>query len=64
LRELVNEEIRNSAADFSFEQDVSEFITEITDKKRARRLKNIRKEVDSWIEQMDSQEKMDKKEYV
>jgi len=50
LRVLVTENM--AAADLNPEEDVSEFMEEITNKRRARRLKLIRKELDNLIEEM------------
>ena len=50
LRVLVTENM--AAADLNPEEDVSEFMEEITDKRRARRLKLIRRELDNLIEEM------------
>ena len=62
LRDLVSEDMENGSINPNFEQDVAEFFIEFTDKKRLRHLKMIRKEVDKWIEQMTSQEKMEEGE--
>lgn len=49
LREIVTENMDHRLLETSIEQDVAEFLTEIKDKKRYRRLKSIRKELDRWI---------------
>jgi hypothetical protein len=52
LQKIVSQEMSNAKMNVEFEQDVAEFLTEVVDKKRFRRLKMIRRELDSWIEEM------------
>lgn len=49
LREFVNREMSNAKVNVDLEQDVAEFLTEVTDRRRTRRLKLIRRELDEWI---------------
>lgn len=58
LRELVLENIENANIDPFLEQDVSEFIAEIKDRRRIRKLKSILKETDKAIDGMISENKL------
>jgi len=52
LRDLVTEDMDNaSSINPNWDQDVANFIMEIKDKRRIRRLKLIRKELDKFIEE-------------
>lgn len=51
LRDLVLEDLRNSTVNVDLEYDTSEVLMEITDRKRSRRLKLIKRELDSWIDE-------------
>jgi hypothetical protein len=53
LRELVSDAIENADINPVFEEDVSKLILDITDKRRVRRLKLIRKELDVFINDLD-----------
>lgn len=55
LRDLVNESMDVNPL---LEEDVSEFLTELTNKRNARRLKIIRRELDKWITEMIHQQKL------
>lgn len=59
LRDLVSECIEYSSINPNFEQDVAEFFIEFTDKKRSRRLKKIRKELDNFIEETITRQKLE-----
>jgi len=62
LRELVAEDVKNSSIDPFLEEDVSDFLAEMRDKKRIRRLKQMQKELNEWIPELISQEKMREEE--
>jgi hypothetical protein len=62
LRDLVSECIEYSSINPNFEQDVAEFFIEFTDKKRSRRLKKIRKELDNFIEETITRQKLEEDE--
>lgn len=62
LQELVSECIENSSINPDFERDVAEFLIEITDKRRSRRLKKIRKELDNFIEETITRQKLEEDE--
>ena len=62
LRELVAEDVKNSSIDPFLEEDVSDFLAEMRDKKRIRRLKQMQKELNDWIPELVSQEKMREEE--
>ena len=65
LRELVTENMDNADINSYLEEEVAEFIIEIKDKRRFRRLKLIRKELDKFIEETICQHKlMEKNENV
>jgi len=57
LREFVLEEMNNAKVNVDLEYDVSEVLTEITDRKRARRLGLVRRELEKWIEETKSNRK-------
>ena len=59
LRDLVSECIEYTSINSNFEQDVAEFFIEFTDKKRSRRLKKIRKELDNFIEETITWQKLE-----
>jgi hypothetical protein len=52
LREIVAENMEASDIDPRIDEDVSEYMIEVTDKKRARRLKMMMKELDKLIIEM------------
>ena len=62
LRELVSEDMENSEINPHLDQEVSEFMIEITDKRRYKRLKSIRKELDKYIEEVTRDQKLMKEE--
>lgn len=49
LMELVKESIDNADINVDLEQDVAELLTEIKDKRRLRKLKSLKKELNDWI---------------
>lgn len=52
LRRMLSDDINNVAVNVDLEEEVADFLTEVTDKRRARRLKLVRKELDKWIQEM------------
>lgn len=62
LRDLVSECMENNSINPDFERDVAEFLIEITDKKRFRRLKMVRRELDKFIEETISRQKLEEDE--
>jgi hypothetical protein len=60
LRDLVKEEISNSSINDVLEYEVAEFIAEVKDRRRTRRLKQILKEVDKWIDDVDAERKIER----
>ena len=62
LRELVSEDMENSEINPYMDQEVSEFMIEITDKRRVRRLKSMRKELDKYIEEIEEERRLIEKE--
>jgi hypothetical protein len=62
LRELVAEDVKNSSIDPFLEEDVSDFLADMRDKKRIRRLKEIQKALNEWIPELVSQEKVREEE--
>lgn len=62
LRELVSEDMENSEINPYMDQEVSEFMIEITDKRRLKRLKSMRKELDKYIDEVTLEQKLMKEE--
>lgn len=62
LRDLVTENMDFGIVNSYIESDVADLISEIVDKKRIRRLKKVRKELDEMIEEMIIEEKLRKQE--
>lgn len=60
LRDLVCEEMSNAKMNVELESEVAEFLTEMTDKRRSRRLKLVRGALDKWINEMVAEKKKDK----
>jgi hypothetical protein len=58
LRQLVSENIDNSSIDPFLEQEISEFITEVKDKRKVRKLKIIRHALDEFIKEVIITEEM------
>jgi len=56
LRKLVTENLNNANVNVDLEYEVAELLTEITDKRKLRRLKLVRKELDKLIEQLSEKE--------
>lgn len=63
LRDLITKSMDSASINPNFEEDVAEFFTEITDKRRCRRLRSMRKEVDKWIEELIASQKTLKESY-
>ena len=51
LCKIVNEEMDYASINKDIEEDVSNFLTDITDKRRIRYLKSVRKELEKWIKE-------------
>jgi len=60
LRALILQEMNNSKVNVDLEYDVAEFLTEVKDKRRLRRLKLVRRELDKWIDEMVDTKKEEK----
>lgn len=58
LRDLVEEEIYNFDINVDLEEEVAEFLSEVKDKRRHRKLKTIRRELDKFIDEVTSQRKL------
>jgi hypothetical protein len=58
LRDLVTEHMDNASINSYLEQEVAEFLIEIKDKRRIRKLKQIRKELDKFIEETKNNEEL------
>lgn len=58
LRNLVKENIDASKVNMVMEQDVAEYITEMTDKRRIRKLKELNRALDKYIAEVVSFEKL------
>lgn len=52
LRRMLTEDINNVDVNVDLQEDVADFLADVTDKRRHRRLKLVRKELDKWIEEM------------
>lgn len=57
LRELVIDNLDNAGVKVDLEYEVAELLTEITDKRRFRRLKTVCKELNKWIDELVSEKK-------
>lgn len=62
LRKLVIENIDATTINPMLEQEVSEYMAEITDKRRYRRLKKMEKALDSFITEVVSEKNLKKQE--
>lgn len=62
LRDLVTENMDASSMNPFAEQDVAEYLTEVTDKRRARKLKYLRRELDQYIAEIVQQQSLEKQE--
>lgn len=62
LRKLVIENIDATTINPMLEQEVSEYMAEITDKRRYRRLKKMEKALDNFIEEVVSEKNLKKQE--
>jgi len=58
LRDLVTEGIRNSDVSVDLDEEVAELLTEVKDRRRVRKLKTIRRELDKFIDEVVSQRKL------
>jgi hypothetical protein len=58
LRDLITENMDASKINPFLDHDVSEFITDITDKRRFRRLRDMRRALDTYIEAQEVQERL------
>lgn len=63
LRDLISEGMACGNINPLLDQEVSEFIVEVTDKKRLRRLKNLRQELDKFIVEISTQNELLDQEY-
>ncbi len=52
LRKVISECIDNASVNPEIEEDVSEFLTEVVDKRRHRKLKQLKNELDEFITEM------------
>lgn len=52
LRKLISEELDNTKLNVNLESEVAEFLTEVTDRRRSRRLKMVRRALDEWIDEI------------
>ena len=59
LRNLVSEGIDNAKVNVELESEVAELISDLTDKRRVRRLKSLRRDVDKWIDELKDSKKKD-----
>lgn len=57
LRKLVTDNLDNAGVKVDLEYEVAELLTEVTDKRRFRRLKMVRRELDKWIDELASEQK-------
>jgi len=62
LRNIVTDEIDNASIDPSMEEEVAEFLTDVKDKRKVRQLKAIRKELDTFIKEVESSKKLQEEE--
>ena len=62
LRDIVTENMDNASINSEFEQDVSEFLTEVKDHRRVRKLKLVRNALDEFIDTMILHRKLKKAE--
>lgn len=58
LRDLVSENMDAATINVFSEEEISEYMTEVIDKKRARRLKAIRRELDKVIDEIKSETRL------
>lgn len=63
LRDLVEENMECKDINPYVDQEVSEFISELQDKKRMRRLKLMLKELDKFIDDFSNYDKLQKEQY-
>ena len=59
LRNWVSEGIDNAKVNVELESEVAELISDLTDKRRLRRLKALRRDVDKWIDELKDSKKKD-----
>lgn len=52
LHEIVKDAIEASSIDIYQEEEISDYMIEITDKRRIRKLKTINKEIDKWLNEL------------
>ena len=62
LRDLVTENIDAAAINVFSEKEISDYMAEVTDKKHARHLKAIRRELDKLIEEVKSETRLQEQE--
>lgn len=58
LRDLVEEGICNFDVNVDLEEEVAEFLSEVKDRRRVRKLKVIRRELDTFIEEVSYQKRL------
>lgn len=52
LRNLLSESVDDSKVNVDLDEEVALFLTEVTDKRRVRKLKSVRNELDKWINEI------------
>lgn len=62
LREIVKKQIEAGSLNTFIEEDVSNYLMDVTDKRQVRKLKKIMNEVDKWLKDMVKISKLEREE--